>query len=275
MKLPTWIATATLGLVIALPTAAQAHGQYLQGISDTVTAEIAAPACSLPGTTCGLCHQPLEGDRLENVVVGFEEIDTMDRNGPFYDTLTGEGGWDHLPHMMDGNAHRDMNLAALLDEVLPAVLASEEDSDGDGVPDLEELSLGYNPLLAYEDGDPGRSQLCKGALPFPDVGGSGSTGGGGESTGGGEDSGTDGGTGDPDPDTGAGNEGSDGPPPGGEDTGGATSNGSGGTGTGTDGGTGASDDGGGGGCRVASSTDSGALALLALLGWVTRRRRRE
>lgn len=263
-----WITGITLGSLAALPSVAHAHGQYLQQVNDTITADLAAPACALPGMTCGLCHQPLEGDRLENIVVTIRGIDPTNRNGPFYESLTGEGGWDHLPHADDGNVHRDMNLAALTD-VLQVVLANGTDSDGDGVPDLEELSLGYNPLLPYDEADPVRSQLCAAAAPFPGVGGSsGSSSGGDESTGGGMASTTAGGedTGEPSVDSSGGNP----PPPPPPSTDDGTTTGAGTGDSGSD--TGASNDD-GGGCRVAGAGyDPKALGLLLLLGLVARRR---
>lgn len=268
MLKPLWITGITLGSLAALPSLAHAHGQYLQQVNDTVAADLAAPACALPNMTCGLCHQPLEGDRLENIAVPFRGIEPTDRNGPFYESLTGEGGWDHLPHANDGNAHRDMNLAELTD-VLQVLLANGTDSDGDGVADLEELSLGYNPLLPYEEADPARSQLCDAAAPFPGVGGgSGSSSGGDESTGG--DMGTTTGgedTGEPNADSSGGNPPP--PPPPGTDDGTTTGAGTGDSGSDT----GASNDD-SSGCRVAGAGyDPKALGLLLLLGLVARRRR--
>ena len=275
-----WIATGALAL-LGLPSVAQAHGQYLQGISDAVAGELGPPACALPMITCGLCHQPNEGDRLENVVVGFDDIDVMDRNGPFYDSLTMDAGWDDLPHAMDMNVHRDMNLALLTDEALPTMLANELDSDMDGVPDLVELALGYNPLLPYEADDPQRSQLCDSAEPFPDDGGDTDTTGGGDTdTTGGGDTDTTGGD-DTDATTGSGESTTT---ESGESTSDTGSTGGGSTGgglTGDDAGsdsdtTGAAED--EGGCSCSSATDSGrsgiALGLLGLLGLSLRRRRR-
>ena len=263
MKTFAWMTTAALGLLLA-PSVAHAHGPYLEQVSDSVTAEFAAPACDLPGMTCGLCHQPVEGDRLENIVVGFEGIETTMRNGPFYDSVTGEGGWMHSAHM-GGGGHIDENVA-LLEMALGTLATNGTDSDMDGVGDLEELSLGYNPLLPYEEADPERSQLCGNAGDFPDVGG-GSTGGegstgGDESTGGNDD--TTGGN-----ETGGATD--DGTPA--TDDGTPATGGSGGSGSGGE--TGASDDG-GSGCRIGGTgTGTGALGLLMLMGLVARRRRRD
>jgi len=188
-----WIAACGLTL-LGLPSAAQAHGQFLQGINDTVASELGEPACALPMVACGLCHEPKVGDRLENVVVGFDDINPDVRNGPLFDSLVMDAGWNLLPHADDMNVHRDMNLALLVDEALPTMLADELDSDMDGVPDLVELALGYNPLLAYEADDPQRSQLCDSAEPFPEeVGDTDTTGGGDTDTTGGGDTGTTGG----------------------------------------------------------------------------------
>ncbi len=278
MKTYAWIIGAALGVTIGAPSVAHAHGNYLQRVSDTVGAEIAAPACELPGMVCGLCHQPIEGDRLENIVVGFPEIETTVRNGPFYESLTGEGGWGHSAHMADMNAHIDDNLM-LLDPALMTLLSNDTDSDGDGVGDLEELSLGYNPLLAYDPGDPAISQICGAAGPFPEPGSESS---GGEMTTGG--SGGDDTTGDPpttggtgettDPDTGADADGTGNASATGNDSASASASaGSGDTGGTGDTTAGGGDDG-GGGCRIGGmGQGGGALGVLMLLGLVARRRR--
>ncbi len=253
MKTLAWMTTAALGLLLA-PSLAHAHGPYLQQVSDSTTAEFAAPACDLPGMTCGLCHQPVAGDPLQDIVVGFKGIETTIRDRAFYDSVTGEGGWAHSDHM-GGGGHIDDNVA-LLETALGTLAANGTDSDMDGVSDLEELSLGYNPLVAYDEAQPERSQLCGNAGDSPDVGG-GSTGGGEGSPGGGGE-----GT------TGGGPSEESGDPPATDDGTPAT----GGTG-GSGGETGANDDG-GGGCRIGGTgTGTGALGLLMLMGLVARRRR--
>ncbi|MCA9704556.1 MAG: hypothetical protein KDK70_01765 [Myxococcales bacterium] len=273
MNKTAWIATAVLGLVVTASSEAHAHPPYLQGVSDFVTAEIAAPACSLPGMTCGLCHHPSAGDPLADIVVDIMGIETTLRDRSFYEGLTGEGGWMHSMHMPGDMTHINMNRMALTDEALPAILAAGYDGDGDGVPDLEELSLGYNPLLAYDEGDPQASQLCDSAAPFPDVGGStGTTGG--ETTGDdttGTTSGGDSTTGDPDPDTSGGPGTSGNTTPGMQDSGSDDASGDGGS----TGGSGAADGGdeGGCGCRT-TGNEGGLLGLLLALGLAAGRRRR-
>ena len=122
MNKTAWIATAVLGLVVTASSEAHAHPPYLQGVSDFVTAEIAAPACSLPGMTCGLCHHPSAGDPLADIVVDIMGIETTLRDRSFYEGLTGEGGWMHSMHMPGDMTHINMNRMALTDEALPAIL---------------------------------------------------------------------------------------------------------------------------------------------------------
>ena len=124
MNKTAWIATAVLGLVVTASSEAHAHPPYLQGVSDFVTAEIAAPACSLPGMTCGLCHHPSAGDPLADIVVDIMGIETTLRDRSFYEGLTGEGGWMHSMHMPGDMTHINMNRMALTDEALPAILAA-------------------------------------------------------------------------------------------------------------------------------------------------------
>ena len=257
-------------VVFVAPQTAEAHGQYLDGIAFTIGEELAPPACQLPNNVCGLCHEPAEGDRLENVAVGFGDIVTTVRNGPFYDSLTMNAGWAHAPHAMDANAHRDANLALLLDTALPTMIADMVDSDMDGVTDLAELQAGYNPLLAYEPDDPARSQLCDSAAPFPDEGGDGD--GDPDPTGDGDGDPSGDGDGDPDP-SGDG----DGDPATGDGDGDGESS-SGGTEEGSEGETGG-DPGSGdedAGCSCASTpAGEGPLATLALLVLGIGLRRRE
>ncbi|MEM9462630.1 MAG: hypothetical protein AAGF11_51255 [Myxococcota bacterium] len=265
MNKHVWMITVAVAGVMALPSEAEARPPYLQALSDATEAAFMPPACPLPGMTCGLCHPPNEGDRLENVVVGGGDADLGTRNGPLFESLTGVGGW--MP--VAGGANAGANAMMLADEVVPTMVDMNVDSDGDGVGDIEELALGYNPLLAYDDADAEISQLCGDAEPFPDVGGSSSSGASDESS-----------TGEPDPTTGGpidpGTT-SDGtttsttmPPPPDDDSSTSSTGGS-----GSSGGTGASDDGDDGGCRIGGSgRDAGVLGLLLALGLFSGRRRR-
>lgn len=266
MNKHVWMLTLPLALTLALPSEAQARPPYLQALSDGTESAFGGTACALPGMTCGLCHPPNEGDRLENVVVGGADVDTGVRNGPLFDSLTGAGGW--MP-MGGGGAAVAPNAMMLADEVIPAMVDMDVDSDGDGVGDIEELALGYNPLLAYDGADAEISQLCGKADPFPDVGGESSSGTSDGSTTGGPD--PDPTTGGPtDPSTSTGSTGSTPTPPPDDESGTSSTGGSGGSGE-----TGANDGGDEGGCRIGGSgRDAGVLGLLLALGLLGGRRRR-
>lgn len=268
MNKNTWIAIAALGLVAAAPSAAHAHGQYLQAVSDFVDGQYGGTACALPGMTCGLCHQPLVGDPLLDITVDNTGIETTVRSRSFYEGLTGPGGWAHSMHMAGDMTHINMNRMMLVDMVLPGHL--DHDGDGDGLSDLEELSRGHNPLVAYDEGNPTLTQLCDGADPWPDMGGSSGTGTAtsGDSTG--DESGSTGNDESADSDGGS------------TTSGGDTTSGMGGDETGSTGGTGGDsgaadggDEEGGCGCHTGGSDDRlGVIGLLLMLGLGTRRRRR-
>lgn len=265
MNKHVWMMALPLVGVVALPSEAQARPPYLEALSDATETAFGATACALPGMTCGLCHEPSEGDRLENVVVGGADIETGTRNGPLFDSLTGPGGW--MP-MGGGGDAVGPNAMMLEDEVVPAMVGMSVDSDGDGVGDIEELALGYNPLLAYDDADAALSQLCGDAEPFPDPGGSSSSGGSeGSSTG--EPDPTTGGPIDPSTTSDSTTTSTTMPPPDDE------SSTSGASGSGSSGGTGSNDGGDDGGCRIGGSgRDVGVFGLLLALGLLSGRRRR-
>lgn len=261
------VMTLAVGAAAAIPSVAHAHGTYLQAISDTVEELTSTPACELPGMTCGLCHEPSKGERNENIRIMFGEFDPTIRNGPFYESLLAQG-WDH--EMNNGKDYQELNAALLADTAIPNMLANMVDSDGDGVIDVEELELGYNPLLAYEEADPERSQLCDNAADFPmEIGDSSSSGE--ATTDGGDTTGGEATTGGDEATTGGEETDDEGPAttePGGGD--GATTTGD---PTGDTGATaGGNDD--DSGCRIGGSGyDRSALGLLLMMGLVARRRR--
>ncbi|MEM9191915.1 MAG: hypothetical protein AAGF12_22270 [Myxococcota bacterium] len=153
---------ATLGCVLGWGGVAYAHGDYLNEVDDETGGNA---ACGLGPNGCGLCHASA-GNRNENVYIGNGDIMRMLRNGPFYDSLTSAAlGWPHEPHSA-GAGHQGRN-ADLLETALNSMRAAMTDSDGDGVPDLEEIEAGYNPLLAYDPGDEAASQLCNNAMAWP------------------------------------------------------------------------------------------------------------